>query len=117
MPTETKIQTASVRFDSDQKEWAVINVHTGNPMRHFSHGVMTNVAFTTRKVGVDMLGCGPAEYVGIATGELIEEIHGDEVDGFHNLSFDGREFRGSDNKAINGCSALRLLKGRRALYR
>lgn len=109
---------ASVRYDSTANKWAVLDKDS-NPIRHFEHGVMTDVVFSTAKVEGQRVGCGgsSSSIVGIATGSLRQDTYGSDAIGYSNLSFDGHQFINDQGNLLTSAKSLRLLENRRALVK
>lgn len=114
---EIKPTLASVRWDTSANKWAVLTPEN-KPHHHFSFGVMTNVKFSSVKVR-EHVGCGnvTTTYIGIATGMLIENSHGRDGIGFHNLQFKDGHFRANDGSEIQSATVLRLMSERTSVYK
>ena len=127
-PTPTPKASASVpatervlvRYDASCDRWAVVD-NTGKPTRHFEFGVLVDVQFTTATTTeMVRLGCGSEarkNTVGVASGTLMEGVHGRDFVGFHNLGFNGDAFVDEDGNPLTSARKLRLMPGRRALYK
>lgn len=109
---------AWVRYDTSKQEWAVLDQKTLQPTRHFSYGVMTDVEFGSERK-IEGGGCGGTRevFMGIAKGNLRSDTYGKDASGFHNLNFADGHFRGEEGSVIKSASVLRLLEGRRSLYK
>ena len=107
---------ARVRWDTKIGAWAVLD-HRNKPIRHFHYGFMTDVKFSSQEVE-EYVGCGSSTTttIGVADGQLVENCHGDQVDGFKNLEFKNAKFQ-SEGQPIHAASVLRLMSNRTAVFR
>lgn len=107
-----------VRFDSEAKNWGVLDPNTMNPVEHFEYGYMKNVTFDKHMIRPGMRGCGghAAEYVGIAQGDLVvNRYHKDQKD-LLNLGFNGTKFVDiTSAMPLDSTPLLHLLPNRKAL--
>lgn len=117
----TSLPRCSVRYDASKDRWAVVDGKTANPVKHVEYGIMTDVDFATRSVSeVVRVGCGSETRngtVGIATGVLFEGTTGHDLIGWKNLGFNGETFVNEDGETLEHATKLRLMPGRRALYK
>jgi hypothetical protein len=107
-----------VRWDSMVNKWAILTGDGNNIslVRHFEYGYMTNVKFTPLKATIPQI-CIYGEYIGIAEGDLVENDHGNEAQGFINIGFNGKQFEDAGHNPITEAKYLRLMSGRTALVR
>lgn len=109
-----------VRYDASCDRWAVVDAQ-GKPTRHFEFGVLVDVTFETASTSEKFrLGCGSetrTSTVGVASGTLHENTHGRDFSGFKNLGFNGVAFVDEDGAPLASARKLRLMPGRRALYK
>lgn len=117
---EADVQQVHVRYDASCDSWAVVDA-TGKPVKHFTHGVLADVTFETLSVEeLVRVGCGSeTRYgsIGVATGTLYEGTHGKDFSGFHNMGFNGQAFVNEDGEPLSSARKLRLMPGRKALYK
>lgn len=110
------VRNARVRYDSERSSWALLN-EDNRPIRHFTHGFMQDVSFTSVET-VSHVGCGGPQttHIGLATGTLREGIYSPNLSGLKNLSFHSGYFIDATGLPVGACSSLQLMPGRHALY-
>lgn len=109
---------AAVRYDASVKMWAVLDKKTLKPLRHFTHGSLTNVSFSSQKT-TRHVGCAGSvtEFAGIAEGTLREGQMGTDHVGYRNLKFKDGSFLSFDGGDIQKASMVVLLPDRHAIYK
>lgn len=112
---ETKLTNVSVRFNSADSQWSVVDARN-NPIQNFQQGMMTNVRFSTVSSG-DAYGCGGRDYVGIATGDLEINKTAKSPIGWRNIGFSDWEFRNAAGDVVKSAKSLRLMPSRRAMFK
>lgn len=108
-----------IRYDTMRNQWAVLT-DNNSAHHHFTHGVMTNVVFSTAVTfNYDRLRCEGGGMIGIAEGDLRENYYGNDASDFNHMSFDKiNGFIDAHSGApIKSAQVLRLMSDRRALYK
>lgn len=109
------IRDARVRYDREHNLWALLD-EEDQPIRHFTHGFMEDVKFTTKTVRQGF-GCGASSTeIGIAQGTLRESVYHPEVTSLQNLHF-SHGFCDPNGRQLHTASVLQLMPERRAVYR
>ncbi len=112
---------ASVRWDGAVKQWAVLDKNL-KPVRHFTHGILTDVKFRSESVTTKQYGCGggnslTTNYAGIAEGMLVENKMGSDHLGYRNLKFKEGHFLTYQDEKIHNAPVVVLLPDRHAIYK
>lgn len=110
---------AGVRFDRERGQWGILDKDL-KVVRTFERGVILNATMEGKQVRTGM-GCGAhTDVIGVAYGEVHEGSYGgSEIPktGFRNLDFRGGVFVDGDDNRIESASVIRLMPGRKALFR